>query len=103
MAFSATEKDTIAEMFGIDTDVLGRHLLLVESNLSAETYTRIRADLVTWAANRDNFVKVHPNMANFGAEINPAEIRNAITMRTAKALTYNTDLLAGAYGRLARS
>ena len=103
MAFTASQKVTIAEIFGIDGQTLDDHLLLVESNLSAETYTAVAADLATWATYRNNFTRFHPTESNKGFEVNPTDVRNSIKFRVATALSFNTDWFATTYGRTARS
>ena len=104
MSFSETEKGTLAEILGVNPLVINDHLNLVVSDLTTETEDLIQADIVLWATYRSDFINVHPNTANFGAEIKPAEARAAIRNRIANWLTFKMEISSSAgFSRLARS
>lgn len=88
MAFTATEKGTLAEILGIMPETLDDHLDMVESALTTEVEDLIQADIVVWNTYRNNFVRIHPKEKNFGAEVNPADVRATIRMRIGNWLSF---------------
>lgn len=102
--FTDAERSSLADILGIDDNALTRHLNLVITNLPDSTVTKIKADVVTWDANVNEYVKVHPNDANFGVEVDPARIKQGIISRTARRLSFNTAFLGSSgIARLSRS
>ena len=89
MAFTETEKGTLAEILGIMPLTLSDHLDMVISELTTEVEDLIQADIVTWNLYRNDFTRIHPREKNFGAEVNPADVRATIRARVANWLSFS--------------
>lgn len=78
---------------------------LGEELITAAVETDIRALLTEWTTdgvNRDT-TRIHPNTRNFGAEINPDQLKNLIRVEMASLLAMTDLQFSGQYwGRSAR-
>lgn len=89
MAFTATEKISIKKILGITLGLLNAQLTSLGADLTAETETDVRNELDRWDDGAStNFVRIHPKEANFGAEIDPGDVKADIKRNIAILLEF---------------
>lgn len=73
---------------GIDPIRLGVHLAAYADDITDQTVTDVTAELTRWTDNNldTNFVRVSGNLKNYGASINPDDLRESIRSSLAALL-----------------
>lgn len=94
--FSESEKTSLIGILDIDALELDARLDYYASNITDSMKTRALALITEWNTGdtaRDA-VKIHPNLRNFGSEINPSETRRMIQKELAR-LVFCSDIVGG--------
>jgi hypothetical protein len=100
--FTATQKAKLVKILDVDPILLGDRLDYYASNISDEMKTEVEDLLDEWDTGTvaRNITRIRANMANFGAEINPSDLR-ALIQKELGRLTFCTDLIGGAGNQFA--
>lgn len=88
---SETTKKSIAEKLRADVVLLDVHLITYAEYITDETVTRINNLLSRWDEEDldANFTQTQPNIKNFGAKINPDDVRDDIRTKLETLLMLN--------------
>lgn len=79
MAFTEAQRNKIAKILRITPDTLYYHLTSGAFELTAQRQADVLAEVTLWDAGAGGkFTRVHPNLKNFGAEIDPEDNKRAI-------------------------
>jgi hypothetical protein len=89
--FSEAQQIAITEVLGITRDSLTSQLVYLGERVTQGVIDRIQEHLDSWDAGiGTNYVRVHPNLKNFGAEINPDLARDAIRSNIGNLLEFSS-------------
>jgi hypothetical protein len=90
MALTATEINKIARILGTTKRYLNAHIENLGDDLTAQDETDIRAEITRWDAGAGvDFTYVHPNVKNFGAEIDAEDVKRDIRRNIAVLLDFD--------------
>lgn len=94
--FDAAQRADLIPILRINPDVLGNHLDIYAASISEAMKTKVVALIAEWQAGTvaRNITRIKANDKNFGAEINPNELRGIIQGEIAELL-FCTDLING--------
>ncbi len=97
--FDATQIAKLVRILQIDAVTLTDRLDFYASSISNEMKTEVESLIAEYEAGTvsRNVTKIHPNLKNFGAEINPSNLRSMIKGEIANYL-FCTDLLGANSG-----
>ena len=84
MALDEGQKITIAKILQITPTIL--NLQIDALTISATLETAIEAEITRWTTAGLEFVKIHPKERNFGAEIDPEDLKDDIRTNLAMLL-----------------
>jgi hypothetical protein len=75
MAFSDSQKLSIARIVGITPTLLDAQLVSLGDTLTAAVETAVIAEITRWSEVADDFVEIEPNAANYGVRIRPTLVK----------------------------
>lgn len=103
MAFTDENKLSICKITGTSLSDLNSHI--ADNPVSFAVETQVVAELNRWTAGAgSNFVRIHPNDRNFGAEIDPSAERADIRRNIVTLLQIPSSIMSlkGGVGRTVR-
>lgn len=81
------QKTSLCDILDMDIVTVTEHLTYIDDRITAALDERLKAEIAYWDTNiKDDFLRVHPNTENMGADINPEREKSAVRQRIGRWL-----------------
>lgn len=87
--FTEAQVSDLAELLNSNSDEVGDHLEYYADIITESDKTKVLDHIASWQAASTNFTSIHPNVRNFGARINPGDLKGFYARTIANLLHFS--------------